>query len=102
MPRRYQYPIAGHEGTNAGHQMPEIYRRVAHGFEDTPRVISGVAVRTQAANLRWLDEGFAYAKRVGAPGVMVIFQADLNFNNEAGERRPEVISRPRARTCGSS
>jgi hypothetical protein len=36
----------------------------------------------KAANLAWLAEGFAYAKKVRARGVMVIFQADLNFNNE--------------------
>src|SRR5262249_48212807 len=36
----------------------------------------------KAANLRWLDEGFAYAGRVGARGVMIVWQADPNFNNE--------------------
>jgi hypothetical protein len=36
----------------------------------------------KAANLRWLGEGFEYAKRVHAKGVMIIWQADLNFNNE--------------------
>jgi hypothetical protein len=36
----------------------------------------------KAANLQWLEEGFDYAKRVGAKGVMIIAQADLNFNNE--------------------
>jgi hypothetical protein len=36
----------------------------------------------KAANLRWLDEGFAYASRIGARGVMIIWQADPNFNNE--------------------
>jgi len=30
----------------------------------------------------WLHEGFVYAKQVHALGVMVIQQADLNFNNE--------------------
>ncbi|MGZ5234614.1 MAG: hypothetical protein ACXWC3_31790, partial [Burkholderiales bacterium] len=30
----------------------------------------------------WLTEGFEYAKRVGAAGVMIVLQADLNFNNE--------------------
>jgi hypothetical protein len=34
------------------------------------------------ANLHWLDEGFAHAARIGARGVMVIWQADPNFNNE--------------------
>jgi len=36
----------------------------------------------KAADLQWLHEGFDYAKRVRAKGVMVIQQADLNFNNE--------------------
>jgi hypothetical protein len=36
----------------------------------------------KAANLAWLHDGFAYAKRAGAQGVMVLQQADLNFNNE--------------------
>jgi hypothetical protein len=36
----------------------------------------------KAANMRWLDEGFAYAKRVHAKGVMIVWQADPNFNNE--------------------
>jgi hypothetical protein len=36
----------------------------------------------KAANFRWLDEGFAYAGRVGASGVMIVWQADPNFNNE--------------------
>jgi len=39
-------------------------------------------IARKAANLRWLDEGFEYATRVRAKGVMVIQQADLNFNNE--------------------
>ena len=36
----------------------------------------------KAADIHWLHEGFEYAKRVRAKGVMVIQQADLNFNNE--------------------
>ena len=36
----------------------------------------------KAADLRWLDEGFDYAKQVHAKGVMIIWQADPNFNNE--------------------
>jgi hypothetical protein len=39
-------------------------------------------VARKAANIEWLREGFAYAERVRAKGVMVIWQADLNFNNE--------------------
>lgn len=36
----------------------------------------------KAADIRWLHEGFGYADRIHAEGVMVIWQADLNFNNE--------------------
>jgi hypothetical protein len=39
-------------------------------------------VARKAANLRWLGEGFAYAKQIGAKGVLVDWQADLDFNNE--------------------
>jgi hypothetical protein len=34
------------------------------------------------ANFHWLDEGFAYANRIGAKAVMIVWQADPNFNNE--------------------
>jgi len=36
----------------------------------------------KAANFRWLEAGFDYASRVDAKGVMIIWQADPNFNNE--------------------
>jgi hypothetical protein len=36
----------------------------------------------KAANFRWLEAGFEYADRVGAKAVMIIWQADPNFNNE--------------------
>jgi hypothetical protein len=36
----------------------------------------------KAADLHWLQEGFAYAKQIGAKGVLIDWQADLNFNNE--------------------
>src|SRR5262245_36754377 len=36
----------------------------------------------KAANFRWLEAGFAYAKGAGAKGVMIVWQADPNFNNE--------------------
>jgi hypothetical protein len=36
----------------------------------------------KAADLHWLDEGFAYAKQVGAKGILIDWQADPNFNNE--------------------
>jgi len=39
-------------------------------------------IARKAADFRWLEEGFEYATRVNAKGVMIIWQADPNFNNE--------------------
>jgi hypothetical protein len=39
-------------------------------------------VARKQANLHWLQEGFAYAKQLGAKGVLIDWQADPNFNNE--------------------
>ena len=39
-------------------------------------------VTRKATDLEWLREGFAYAASVGAKGVMIIWQADPNFNND--------------------
>ena len=39
-------------------------------------------IARKAADLRWLSEGFEYAERVHAKGVMIIWQANPNFNNE--------------------
>jgi hypothetical protein len=39
-------------------------------------------VARKAADLHWLDEGFGYAKQIGAKGVLIDSQADQNFNNE--------------------
>jgi hypothetical protein len=36
----------------------------------------------EQANIHWLDESYALAGRLGMRGVMVIWQADPNFNNE--------------------
>jgi hypothetical protein len=36
----------------------------------------------KAANFDWLDKGFVYAEQAKAKGVMIIWQADPNFNNE--------------------
>src|SRR5262249_49306910 len=36
----------------------------------------------KAANLHWLAEGFEYARQTGASGILIDWQADLNFNNE--------------------
>jgi hypothetical protein len=39
-------------------------------------------VARKAADIEWLREGFAYAKATGAKGVLIVWQADPNFNNE--------------------
>jgi hypothetical protein len=39
-------------------------------------------IARKAANLQWLEQGFAYAKQVGAKGVLIDWQEDPNFNNE--------------------
>jgi hypothetical protein len=62
------YPYAGVDGETRTQAQIDVQRA-----EETAR---------KAANLHWLDEGFAYAKRVHAAGVMIVWQADLNFNNE--------------------
>jgi hypothetical protein len=62
------YPHAGVDGETRG--PAEIARqRAEHGARE-------------AANIHWLDESFAYAKRNRARGVMIVWQADPDFNNE--------------------
>ena len=39
-------------------------------------------IARKAADLHWLDESFAYAKRIHAKGILIDWQADPNFNNE--------------------
>ena len=62
------YPYAGVDGETR--LQAEIDRQRAE------------SVARKAANLHWLQEGFDYAKQQGAAGVMVVIQANLNFNNE--------------------
>jgi hypothetical protein len=85
------YPYAGVDGETR--PQTEIDRQRA---EERAR---------KAANLQWLHEGFDYARRVRAKGVMVIQQADLNFNNEQhlGDPRswdafPDYVNALRAET----
>lgn len=63
----------------------------------------------KAANLHWLHEGFAYASSVGARGVMVIWQADPNFNNDqhlsdprSWDAYPEYVDALRTETINFS
>jgi hypothetical protein len=62
------YPYPGVDGETRTQAQIDVQRA-----EETAR---------KAADLHWLTEGFDYAKQVHAKGVMVVFQADLNFNNE--------------------
>jgi hypothetical protein len=62
------YPYAGVDGETRSDA--EIARQRAE------------EVARKAADIRWLHDGFAYAKSIGAKGVMVIWQADPNFDNE--------------------
>jgi hypothetical protein len=45
-------------------------------------------IARKAADLHWLDEGFQYAKQLGAKGVLIDWQADPNFNNENHPANP--------------
>lgn len=62
------YPYAGVDGETRS--AAEIARQRAE------------EIARKAANIEWLRDGFDYAKRVRARGVMVIWQADPNFNND--------------------
>jgi hypothetical protein len=62
------YPYAGVDGESRS--QTEIDRQRAE------------EVARKAADISWLNAGFDYAKQTGAKGVMVIWQADPNFNNE--------------------
>jgi len=62
------YPYPGVDGETRTDEQIAVQRA-----EETAR---------KAADIHWLNEGFDYAKQVKAAGVMVVFQADLNFNNE--------------------
>jgi hypothetical protein len=87
------YPYAGVDGETRSTE--EIDRQRAE------------EVARKASNIRWLHEGFAYASRVGAKGVMVIWQADPNFNNEekladprSWDAYPAYVSALRDETMG--
>jgi hypothetical protein len=62
------YPYAGVDGETRTQPQIDVQRA-----EEVAR---------KAADIHWLNEGFDYAKQVHAAGVMIVFQADLNFNNE--------------------
>jgi len=62
------YPYAGVDGESRTQAQIDVQRA-----EEVAR---------KEADIFFLNEGFAYAKKVHAAGVMVVFQADLNFNNE--------------------
>jgi hypothetical protein len=85
------YPYAGVDGETRG--AVEIARQRAE------------EVARKAANLAWLRHGFEYAARVHAKGVMVIWQADPNFNNDqhvadprSADAYPDYVNALRAET----
>jgi hypothetical protein len=87
------YPYAGVDGETR--PQAEIDRQRA---EELAR---------KAAVIEWLHEGFAFAARVRAKGVMVIWQADPNFNNEqqladtrSWDAYPAYVSALRNETVG--
>ena len=87
------YPYAGVDGETRS--AAEIGRQRA---EETAR---------KAANLEWLHEGFQYARRVRAKGVMIVWQADPNFNNEqhladtrSWDAYPDYVNALRTETLG--
>src|SRR5262245_651129 len=64
-------------------------------------------VARKAANLEWLREGFQHARQVRAKGVMIVWQADPNFNNDqhltdprSGDAYPDYVNALRAETLG--
>ena len=66
---------------------------------------SNEEIARKAAGFRWLEEGFDYAARVHAKGVMIIWQADPNFNNEQHltnphdwDRYPDYVNELRSLT----
>src|SRR5262249_49562255 len=87
------YPYAGVDGETR--PQTEIDRQRAE------------EVARKAADIHWLHEGFAYAAGVGARGVMIIWQADPNFNNEqhladsrSWDAFPDYVSALRSETLG--
>ncbi|HKB11333.1 MAG TPA: hypothetical protein VKD69_11780 [Vicinamibacterales bacterium] len=85
------FPYAGVDGETRG--PAEIARQRAE------------EVARKAADLGWLHQGFEYAARAHARGVMVIWQADPNFNDDqhvsdprAADAFPDYVNALRAET----
>jgi len=68
------------QGSNDNYPYPGVDGETRSAAEIARQRAEEVA--RKAAVLQWVHEGFAYAARIGAKGVMVLQQADLNFNNE--------------------
>ncbi|MDP9261295.1 MAG: hypothetical protein M3O89_04925, partial [Actinomycetota bacterium] len=82
-----------------------------HDTDPSPRTDAEIQrqrdeeIARKAADLHWLDEGFAYAKQVHAKGVLIVWQADPNFNNEQhltnphdGDAFPDYVHALRSET----
>jgi hypothetical protein len=82
-----------------------------HDTDPSPRTDAEIQrqrdeeIARKAADLHWLDEGFAFAKHVHAKGVLIVWQADPNFNNEQhltnphdGDAFPDYVNALRSET----
>jgi hypothetical protein len=82
-----------------------------HDTDPSPRTDAEIQrqrdeeIARKAADLHWLGEGFAYAKQVHAKGVLIVWQADPNFNNEQhlanphdGDAFPDYVNALRSET----
>jgi hypothetical protein len=68
------------QGSNDNYPYPGVDGETRSDAEIAKQRAEEIA--RKAADLQWLHEGFQYATGIHAKGVMVIWQADLNFNNE--------------------
>ncbi len=75
------YPYAGVDGETRSDQ--EIQRQ------------RNEEIARKAANLHWLSEGFDFAKRTGAKGVLIVWQADPNFTTSRSSRTRAHTTRMR-------
>jgi hypothetical protein len=73
------------QGSNDNYPYPETDAEsgavVTRGDAEIQRERNEEIAR-KAADLHWLDESYAYAKQIGAKGILIDWQADPNFNNE--------------------
>lgn len=79
------YLVANVQGSNDNYPYPETDMESGATVTRSAAEITrerNEEIARKAADLRWLQDGFDYAKQVNAKGVMIMWQADPNFNNE--------------------